>query len=100
MAQPPALRVQRCERTLHGVLGASSDVAAPRQREPVARVHAQPARAEDQYRGPESGADAGGPETEQREPRGADGRLAGMREASVLLAARVVHTALLQRSWS
>ena len=51
MPQPPALRLQRRERTLHLVLRASTDAATTGEREPVASVEAEPERGEEQQPG-------------------------------------------------
>ena len=48
MPQPPALRLQRCDRALDGVLRARPDPTPASEREPVARVEMQPDGREEQ----------------------------------------------------
>ena len=71
MPQPPALRLQRCERALDGVLRAGPDPAAASEREPVAGVEPESERYEEHE--PPSDrrthADERQPPAERRRPR-------------------------------
>jgi hypothetical protein len=91
MAQPPALGLQRCERTLDVLFGAGSDAAAASERKPMPRRQPEPSRDDDQTTGDECPAEARGLETEQPECDGADRGRAGAGQAAVLLPPGVVH---------
>ena len=91
MPQPPALRLQRRERTLHVVLRASPHAATSGEREPVASVEAKRNGDAEQAHGDEARTHAGGPQAKQRSAGGPDPGFAGAREPAILLATRVVH---------
>ena len=54
MPQPPALRLQRCQRALDGVLRAGPDPAPASEREPVARAQAERSGDDEQAHGDET----------------------------------------------
>ncbi len=91
MPQPPALRLQRCQRALDGVLRAGPDPTPASEREPVARAQAERSGDDEQAHGDESRTHAGGPQAKERGADGPDPRFAGAREPAVLLAPRIVH---------
>ena len=93
MPQPPALRLQRCERALDGVLRARPDPTPASEREPVARVQTQPDGREEQQPAERRRARARDHQPEQPGDDASQRRPSGVREPAILLATRVVHAA-------
>ena len=90
MPQPPALRLQRCQRALDGVLRAGPDSTPASEREPVARAQAKRSGDDEETPGDETRTHAGGPQAKEGGADRPDPRFAGAREPAVLLAPRIV----------
>ena len=91
MPQSPALRLQRRQRALDGVLRAGPDPTPASEREPVARAQAERSGDDEQAHGEERRTHAGRPQAKQRGAGRPDPGFAGAREPAVLLAPRIVH---------
>jgi len=90
VAQPPALRLERCQRVLDGVLRLDPDPAPTSEREPVARAQAKRSGNDEEAIGDETRTHAGSPQAKERGDDRLDARFAGAREPAVLLAPRIV----------
>ena len=90
MPQPPALRLEGRKRAMDLVLRASTDSTATSERKPVASPKGQPEGREEQQAGERRRPGTCGHEPEQDRDYGAQRRLAGVGEPTVLLAARIV----------
>ena len=106
VAQPPALRLELRERSLHLVLRAGADPAAAGEHEPVPRMEAETDREQQQKTGDRRRPHAREPEAEHRDRSGAGCGRPSPRQPSVLLAACVVHATIsrhenrsMRRSW-
>ncbi len=91
MPQPPALRSQRCQRALDGVLRAGPDPTPTSEREPVARAQAERSGDDEKAPGDKTSTHAGGPQAKEGGADRPDPRFVGAREPAVLLAPRIVH---------
>jgi hypothetical protein len=89
VAQAPALRLERRQRVLDGVLRLGPDPAPTSEREPVARAQAERS-GNDEAIGDETRTHAGSPQAKERGDDRPDPRFAGAREPAVLLAPRTV----------